>query len=199
MLLGQLQLLLRDLDQVRERGLSAAFGVMTNRDILGALGGDARLMLSRRFCASKTTDDEYKLVSLFEWMRVRLDKPGAFPLERIFSQLEAGACLKGILDQIDPAQHQTVIDILGDLMQRGLLSLVTDDGGEAQAHSEQLRFFANFRPLFEAPPASNGELNDGTADAARPFRRTRFDSRPRKAWIAPGDGSCSCRHRPHHW
>jgi bacteriocin biosynthesis cyclodehydratase domain-containing protein len=128
---------------------------MTDRDLSGGYWKDG-MKLPRRFSVLKIADSEYKLVSLYEMVGVRLEKTGELLLERVFRMLQAGARLGTILHEIDPAHHQTVIDVLNDLMHRGLLSPVSDDGGEPATHVEQLRFFANFRPLSGAPPGAEG-------------------------------------------
>jgi bacteriocin biosynthesis cyclodehydratase domain-containing protein len=116
------------------------------------------VQLPARFRVVAIADDGYKIVSLYESMRVRLAVDAPDLLGRILTRLVEG-CTRDELERSVPAAFRQLLDqVLADLKSRGMLTSETPplsrhDDDQPEQMSEQDLFFSNFRPALLKPPA----------------------------------------------
>jgi len=114
---------------------------------------------------------DFKLVSMYESMRVRGAGVADEVLAVVLPRLEEGSSVEDLVLAAGPSNHDAVRTIVEELGQRGMLVQErpgdTPGKREAQLYSAQESFFSNFRPMGEAPPGAPFALADKAADIQR--------------------------------
>lgn len=115
-----------------------------------------QVRLAERFVALREADDEYRLMSVFESLRVKTDNASDDVLGRALELLREGVSEERLRAAFDGAGASELDLLLGELLDRGLVERVesaavaTAAGGSSLA--TQVRYLANFLPLADGPP-----------------------------------------------
>jgi len=125
----------------------------------GQLNSRTRLKLAERFQVVRSSDQEYKLVSLFESLRIKAGAELANLLDVILPKLQEGCALSQILRSVDKPRRDQAQELIQDLFNRGLIERIQQakakslSDEELEEYTEQLKFFSNFVTL--ADPGSS--------------------------------------------
>lgn len=114
--------------------------------------------LAERFVVLRETDDECRLMSAFESLRVKTDNGNAGLLAQVLPLLRDGVSEQQLRDAVDADSAADLDVLLGELLDRGLVERVEPHEHASELAIDgpiaaQVRYLANFLPLTAGPPA----------------------------------------------
>jgi bacteriocin biosynthesis cyclodehydratase domain-containing protein len=106
----------------------------------------------------READDEYRVLSAFESLRLRTEHGAHDLLTRVLPLLRDGVNEDQLRGAVNPAEMEDLDILLAELVRRGLVAQVALDVAIAVDAdgpiAAQVRFLANFLPLSDGPPES---------------------------------------------
>ena len=112
------------------------------------------IRLPPRYETLRMARDDYKLISLFESLRVQVQN-GEGILDILLPMLKNGCEYTHIINAVSEHQYEKVNEIINDLLGRGIIENIEDvdsnkfSQSDMELYREQMKFFSNFYSLFD--------------------------------------------------